>query len=42
VLSLAAFTVDIYIGLIWPLLAMVFVGYLQRGLNQAAAEQTRR
>ena len=42
VLSLAAFTVGIYIGLVWPLLAMVFVGYLQRGLNQAAAEQTRR
>jgi hypothetical protein len=40
VTSLAALTVGIFIGLAWPLLAMVFVGYLQRGLNRAAGEQT--
>lgn len=38
--SLAALTAGIFIGLAWPLLAMVFVGYLQRGLNRAAGEQT--
>jgi hypothetical protein len=40
--SLAALTVGIYIGLAWPLLAMVFVGYLQRGLNRAAGERAGR
>jgi hypothetical protein len=42
VLSLAALPVGIYIGLAWPVLAMVFVGYLQRGLNRAAAERAGR
>jgi hypothetical protein len=37
--SLAALA-GIFIGLAWPLLAMVFVGYLQRGLNRAAGEQS--
>jgi hypothetical protein len=37
-LSLAAVTAGIYIGLIWAVLAMMFVGYLQRGLNRAVGE----
>jgi hypothetical protein len=35
---LAAVTAGIYIGLIWAVLAMMFVGYLQRGLNRATGE----
>jgi hypothetical protein len=42
VLSLAALPAGIYIGLAWPLLAMVFIGYLQHGLNRAAGEQAGR
>jgi hypothetical protein len=34
--SLAAVSAGIFIGMAWALLAMVFVGYLQRELNRAA------
>jgi hypothetical protein len=34
--SLAALSVGIFIGMAWALIAMVFVGYLQRELNRAA------
>jgi hypothetical protein len=36
VTSLAALSVGIFIGMAWALIAMVFVGYLQRELNRAA------
>jgi hypothetical protein len=28
------------IGIIWPLIAMVFVGYIQAELNRAIGQQT--
>jgi hypothetical protein len=34
--SLAALSVGIFIGMAWAVIAMVLVGYLQRGLNRAA------
>ena len=34
--SLAALSAGIFIGMAWALIAMVFVGYLQRELNRAA------
>jgi hypothetical protein len=34
--SLAAVSAGIFIGMAWALVAMVFVGYLQRDLNRAA------
>ena len=34
--SLAAVSAGIFIGMAWALIAMVFVGYLQRELNRAA------
>ena len=37
--SLAALSVGIFIGMAWALIAMVFVGYLQRELNRAAGER---
>jgi hypothetical protein len=36
VTSLAALSVGIFIGMAWALIAMGFVGYLQRELNRAA------
>jgi len=33
--SLAALSAGIFIGMAWALIAMVLVGYLQRGLNRA-------
>lgn len=34
--SLAALSAGIFIGMAWALIAVVFVGYLQRELNRAA------
>ena len=39
--SLAAVSVGIFIGMAWALIAMVFVGYVQRELNRAAGERHR-